>query len=98
MLDGGSIRYDQAERAYVVDGAKASQPVRIEISADDAHPLVNPAIVVPDWRGRASVSVTGAASAEARLGYVDKLEGRTLVVYLPLEARGQLMVTLTPEP
>lgn len=98
VLDQGSIRYEQAERAYVVEGAKASQPVHIEISADDAHPLVNPAIVVPGWRGHAAVSVTGAAGVEARLGYVDRLEGRTLIAYLPLEARGPLTVTLTPQP
>jgi hypothetical protein len=54
--------------------------------------------VVANWRGRASVSVSGAAGGEARLGYVDKLEGRTLVAYLPIEAEGRVVVTLTPQP
>jgi hypothetical protein len=98
LLDAGSVRFDQAQRAFVVEGAAPGRPVRIEILADEAHPAINPAIVAPNWSGRASVSVDGAPLSGARLGYVDKLEGRTLVAYLPLEAKARLTITLTPEP
>ncbi len=45
--DGGTARYDAAQRAYVIERGATAGPVRIEIAASTQQPLVNPA-----FRGR----------------------------------------------
>ncbi len=92
----GSLR--SGAKSFRRRQAQPGRPVRIEILADEAHPVVNPAVVAANWSGRAHQRRTAAPLSGARLGYVDKLEGRTLVAYLPLEAKARLTITPTPEP
>jgi hypothetical protein len=91
----GKAVYDPAQRAYVVTGADMARPVRVKLDANPAHPLVDPAIVVEGWRGKAHVSTEGAV-ATARLGYVDPVTAPRLVVYLPLTAARPVTVTIAP--
>jgi hypothetical protein len=96
---GGTARYDVSQRAYVIEGVTGSDPIRIEIAADPEHPLVNPVFVVPHWRTTATVTIEGVPEAtgdQAQLGYVDRLEGRTLIAYLPLTAMRRVNITLAP--
>lgn len=92
-----SVRFDQAQKAFVVEGAASGRAITLTIEASPDRPLVNPAIVVPGWTGTASVAVTGARSGVPQLGYVDRLEGRTLVAYLPMTAVGQVTIKLTQD-
>lgn len=94
----GSVRYDQSQRAFLVEHVAADAPIQLELSASTEHPLVNPAIIVSGWRGTASVDIEGASGSGLQLGYVDKLEGRTLVAYLPITATSPVIVTLKPLP
>jgi hypothetical protein len=98
---GGTARYDAAQRAYLIEGVTGSDPIRIEIAADPEHPLVNPAFVVPHWRATATAAIEGVPETtgdQAQLGYVDRLEGRTLIAYLPLTAMSRVNITLAPAP
>lgn len=97
LAGDGNVRYDQSQRAFLVVGNRAGAAVSLSIDASEAHPLVNPAIVVPGWAGAASIRVNDKAY-NAQVGYVDKIEGRTLVAYLPLTAISRTTVTLTPQP
>jgi hypothetical protein len=97
LSGAGAVRYDQSQRAFVVEGARTDRPVTISIDASTDHPLVNPAIVVPGWSGTATAIVDGQVRG-AQLGYVDKLEGRTLIAYLPITETRRITVTLTPQP
>jgi hypothetical protein len=93
-----TARFDTAQRAYVIDGPGSAESLRIGIDASQDHPLVNPVFVVANWTGTASVELEGvvsAATGRAQVGYVDRLEGRTLVVYFPLTATSPVSFVLT---
>ena len=98
----GRVHYDLSQRAYVVEGADvaAGASIRIELTADTAHPVVNPVFVVPGWpHGVAAIveSSSGPQEGKAQLGYVDRLEDRTLIAYLPMNTTEPVTVTVRPE-
>ncbi|MET0309116.1 MAG: LamG domain-containing protein [Sphingomonas sp.] len=97
ISDGGNARYDASQRAYLVQPGTAGGPVRIDIAASEAHPLVNPAFVIEGWQGEAKVSIDGPGGATVvpQIGYVETLQGRRLVVFARLEAREKLVVTVS---
>ncbi len=92
--------YDPAQRAFVVHrGAGSAGVVTVELAASGASPVVDPAIVVEQWKGgsAATVKVDGqAAKAAVRLGVEKHLEGDALVVYLPGTESQPLVVTIQP--
>jgi Concanavalin A-like lectin/glucanases superfamily len=95
----GTAHYDTAQRAYVIEGVSNSGTTGIEIAAGPEHPLVNPAFVVPHWNGVAHVSVEGAPrDQQIKLGYVERLDGRTLIAYVPLSAQQPVKIILGPAP
>jgi hypothetical protein len=99
ISSGGTVRYDASQRAYVIEGVSGRDPIRIDIAADPEHPLVNPVFVVPHWSNTAGAVVEGvpqAATDKIQLGYVERLEGRTLIAYLPWIATNRVTVTLAP--
>ena len=98
MKGAASGRYDQSERAYVIDGVGGTGTVRIEIDASRDHPLVNPAFVVSHWTGEAHAVIESDSAALAQVGYIDRLEGRTLVAYFPVSATNRLTFLLTRTP
>jgi hypothetical protein len=95
----GTARYDASGRAYVIEGVSSRDPIHIDIAADPEHPLINPVFVVPHWDNTASAAIEGVPQAVAeriQLGYVDRLEGRTLIAYLPWIAISRVNLTLVP--
>ncbi|WP_445193940.1 LamG domain-containing protein [Sphingomonas sp. Tas61C01] len=98
LSGGGSVRFDQAERAYVVEPTDPSRPIRIEIAATKTSPLVDPAFIVEGWQGAAAVSVEGEGigTTKPEIGYVETLRGRRLVVYAPLNAGAATVVSISP--
>ena len=98
---GGTISYDQTQRAYVIKGRTASGSIEVELDADSQHPLVNPAFVIEGWQGGANAALSndsGAIRADVQIGQVLRLEGSSLIVYVPLEATGRTRLTLSPGP
>jgi hypothetical protein len=97
VTGAATVRFEASERAYLVEGASDAGSVRVEIDADGEHPVVNPAFVVPHWTGAVRVELEGdlEASHRAQIGMVDRLEGRQLVVYVPVEATHRVSLVLT---
>lgn len=97
----GKIDYDPSQRGFVVhrdQGARRERLV-IAVAASKDNPLVNPAFVIENWSGPAtiSVSVNGKTSdAAARTGVEHHLDGDSLIVYLPLEATDPVQVHISP--
>ena len=99
LSGAGGVHYDLSQRAYVVEGADTGAPIRIELAADTAHPVVNPVFIVPDWPAGNTAAVefsAGSPEQKPQLGYVDRLEGRTLIAYLPMNTTEPVTVTLRP--
>ena len=73
--------------------------MRMTLHASATSPAVHPAFVVPGWRGPAEMQVISGAdsSLQARIGYLDKLEGSSLVIYLPVTATGDVVLELRPK-
>ena len=90
VTGAAAVRFEPGERAYVIDGATDADSMRIDIDADEEHPAVNPAFVVPHWHGGARVDAEGA-----QVGIVDRLEGRQLIVYVPVAATHRVSLVLT---
>jgi hypothetical protein len=60
---------------------------------------VHPAFVVPGWAGPAEMQVVSGAdsAAQARIGYVERLNESSLVIYLPVTATGDVELELHPK-
>ena len=95
----GTAQYDSTQRAYVISGVSGTEPIHVEIAANADHPLINPAFVVGGWHGDAIAAIEGVphpAADQVQLGYVEQLEGRTLIVYMSFSATSSVSVTLSP--
>lgn len=95
----GRVHYDLSQRAYVLEGTDTNAPIRIELAADTEHPLLNPVFVVSGWPqdvAAAIESTAGAPDSQPQLGYVDGLDGRTLIAYVPMNATEPVTLTLRP--
>jgi hypothetical protein len=85
----GSVEYDPAQRAFVVRraGARGQTPLTIRVDSSPDRPLVNPAFVIEQWGGPASIRVSmdgKPADVPARFGIEHHLEGDDAVVYLEM--------------
>lgn len=92
--------YDPAQRAFVVHRAGgAAGGVTVELAASVTTPVVNPTIVLEQWKGGPTpkVKVNGAVGKPAaRLGVEKHLDGDALVVYLPVTECRPVVVTIEP--
>jgi hypothetical protein len=96
VTGGVSIHFDAAQRAYVLAGAMPDM-LTITLHGSTQSPVVDPALVVPGWRGKASVSVNprpGAKPAEVALGYVEELEQTKLIVFLAMTSDQDVTITI----
>ncbi len=98
LSDGTAVPYDAAQRAYVLPATEA-RTIRMTLHASATSPAVHPAFVVPGWRGPAEMQVISGAdsSMQARIGYLDELDGSRLVIYLPVTATGEVVLELRPK-
>lgn len=99
--DAAGTEYDPTQRAFIIHrqpGTKANR-LAIELAASAATPLVNPAFVIENWIGAATVMVTenGKKSDVAvRTGSEHHLDGDSLVVYLPLQSTQPVQIRIDP--
>jgi hypothetical protein len=98
LSDGTTVPYDAAQRAYVLPVVN-NRSLRMTLHASTTSPVVHPAFVVSGWRGPAEMQVISGAdsSVQARIGYVDALDGSRLVIYLPVTATGDVVLELRPK-
>jgi hypothetical protein len=96
VSNGGMIRYDASQRAYLVTGIGPGT-FSITLHGSRQSPLLNPAFVVEDWHGNATISVkTGSSdtSGEVRTGYVKELEQTKLIAFLTLSSKQDVTITV----
>ena len=98
LSDGAQGRYDAAERAYIVSGVH-TQAIRMNLHGGKETPIVNPAFVVEGWKGKAVVQVDGnpAATSQAKIGYVERLDQTTLVIFIPITADRDVSIELSSD-
>jgi len=91
--------FDAPEKAFVFDAAAAgAAPLGWTWEASEESPLVRPVVVLRNAAGPVkSVTLGGRALREGRdytVGEVRRLEGRSLVLWLNVEAEGKTSVEL----
>jgi hypothetical protein len=96
-------QYDPAQRAFVVhrDAAAAPSTLTVTLAASSDNPLVNPALVVENWPGRASVRINGKAVSgkhHVRIGTSNNEGAANLIVWFKLEANAKTVIQLDPLP
>src|SRR5260370_26401980 len=99
VTGGASIRYDAAQRAYVLPGAMP-ETLNITLHGSKQSPVVNPAFVFPEWQGKASVSVKSGpltTPVEVTLGYVEELEQVKLIAFVPITSEHDVTITIHSE-
>jgi hypothetical protein len=73
--------------------------LEFKIQASDASPVVNPAFVIDVWGNEgASLALNGKAVAEGkdfRVGYLDRLDGTSMVVWIRAELTKPATFSLT---
>ena len=93
------LGYDAAQRAYVLPGAMP-ETLNITLHGSKQSPVVNPAFVLPEWQGKASVSVKSGpltTPVEVTLGYVEELEQVKLIAFLPITSEHDVTITIHSE-
>jgi Concanavalin A-like lectin/glucanases superfamily len=96
VTGGTSIRYDAAQRAYVLSGAMP-ETSSITLHGSKQTPVVDPAFVLLGWRGKASVSVKSEPldkPIEVKLGYVEELEQTKLIAFFSIASDHDVTVTI----
>lgn len=91
--------YDRSRRCYIlIGGTDAPDSVSFTLKGTEGSPVLNPALVIRNWRGEgARIIVNGADDADAEVGIVFELEGPELVLFLWHEATEQTRITVLPE-
>jgi len=90
--------YDRSERCYkIVNNNPKAKKLEMRISGTAESPVINPAFVVNNWNSEnANVLINGKPAKDARVGINHKLEGNNLIVFLFLEKRKPVTVTIVP--
>ncbi len=105
-VEGGvfeSAGYDPAERAFIVVRKNPGKPAALALTlrASDSSPVVNPAIVIKNWGdGAAQIKIDGKPvnwGKDFRRGYIKRIDGTDLVVWLRKASAAPLHIELMPE-
>jgi len=94
--------YDPTERAFQLTNKKDGTParLRIQITADEERPIINPAFVIKNWgQSHAALILDGAKVKQGekfRFGHRYTLEGTDLVVWLKVESTRRMAVSIIP--
>jgi len=94
--------YDPTQRAFVVTRMNAgrSEAVELTLQASESSPVLNPAIVVKNWGDEAvQLKIDGRAvnwDKDFRRGYVQRLDGTDLVVWIRQESVASVRIAITP--
>ena len=95
--------YDRSQRAYLVTrkGGQNAPDLRFTLDASDRSPLANPALVVQGWgEGKAVLRINGNTRDEGpdfHAGYVHRLDGTDLIVWLRYEATRPVELSLSSQ-
>ena len=88
--------YDQTQKAYLIDCKKPS-PLKLELSADEQSPIVNPAFVIKDWgQWTPALKVNGRKVKDFRFGHNYRIDGTDLIVWIKIESTSRVEIEFEP--
>lgn len=91
--------YQQTEKAYVVHRVSNGSSLEISLQASASSTVGNPALVIRNWgdaEARLTVNSKPLARGDSlRLGYVHRLEGTDLVVWMRVESTSPVKIQVT---
>lgn len=88
--------YDQTQKAYLIDCKKPS-PLKLELSADEQSPIVNPAFVIKDWgQWTPALKVNGRKVKDFRFGHNYRIDGTDLIVWIKIESTSRIEIEFEP--
>jgi hypothetical protein len=91
--------YDPAQRGYVItrSGSKAT-PLWLHIAASRESPVYNPVLLIQNWGDSPPTITMGEKQLDSdayRIGYVRKLEGTDLMLWLRISAATPVTIGIT---
>jgi hypothetical protein len=91
--------YDRSRRCYRLDNETGKpSSVTFTLSGSQDSPVMNPAFHIKNWNAEgARVLVNGKAFASCEIGINHELEGTDLVVFLWLDTRADVTISIIPE-
>ncbi len=97
----GTVKYDPAQRAFVIAqaGAAANTPLTIQVDSSTERPLVDPAFEIEGWNRRANVRVLvdgKLSTAPVRFGIEHHLSQDNAVVYVEMTATKPVEIRIEP--
>src|SRR5882762_9451021 len=96
VSNGEMIRYDASQRAYLLTGV-GSGTFSITLHGSKQSPVINPAVVVEDWHGKATISAKIGHTdtfSEVKTGYIEELERTKLVAFFPITSDQDVTITV----
>lgn len=94
--------YNPTQRAYMLQKINNANgdPLRLTLEASEASPIFHPAIVIKGWgEGGARLKIDEKSIAwgtNFRMGYIHRLQGTDLVIWLQKQSTTPLHVELVP--
>lgn len=91
-----SIEYDQAERAYVIDGS--SEKITLKIIATEKNPLINPVFILKNYPGKLpGIRIDGKTvdnHMKIKRGVHRTIEGNNTLIWLDFESTDQITIEI----
>ena len=95
-----NARYDQSQRAYLLDFKKQGSVLNLQLVADENSPVVNPAFVIKNWGHQCALlklnGRTITRGKKFRVGHSSTFEGTDLIIWIETESTTPIKITLTP--
>ncbi len=104
-ISGGSFtqHYDASQRAYILVPQKVAElsgkrKLELTVEASQQSPIVDPAFVIQNW-GDSTVRVLwngkGVPRSNFRTGFVHRLDGTDLVIWIQQEATSRFRLSIS---
>jgi len=93
------VKFDQVERAFIVEGQNLPSSISFKILASKNSPLINPGIVVKGWgEGNVTLKVDGKPIAQGkdfRVGYRHNLDNTDVIMWLRINSQKPVTFTFS---
>ncbi|WP_430932124.1 LamG domain-containing protein [Saccharicrinis sp. 156] len=91
--------YDKSEKCYRLESKYTkTQKLELCLAGSQQNPICNPAFIIKNWNAdKAAVMLNGKPLKEAKTSIVHELEADKLVVFLFLEKKESVNITIHPK-
>jgi hypothetical protein len=98
---GVSVKFDQAQRAFVIDTKNGASQVSFEIQASENSPVLNPGFVINGWGNRGvKLELNGktiARGKDFRYGHRQNLNSVDLIAWVRYKSTNVVKVVITAQ-